>query len=294
VDISNLGILRRNHRALRDNLFLSEPEVAVKELMAYKNAGGNTIVELSTVGMGRDVRKLRELSKETGVNIIASCGFYKEKFHPSFVKEMSERGIADLMIGEIITGINGSDIRAGVIGEIGTSKEISNQEIKVLRASAIAQIETGVPLSIHLDPWSRRGLEVLDILEAAGADLSRTVIGHVDAEVKLDYCLTLAKRGALIEFDNFGKEYSGDLTEMTFSRDIERVLCIKELIGQGFIEKLLISTDICLKTDTCCYGGWGYAHILKNMVPLMLKNDISKENLQVIMIENPRKLFDVA
>ncbi len=293
VDITNLGILRRNHRALKDNLRLSEPEVARRELREFKKAGGGTIVELSTAGMGRAPLKLRELARELGINIIASCGFYKEKFYPDHIGKMSERELAGLMIDEIQNGIDGTDIRAGVIGEIGTSREISGREKTVLKAAAAAQAATGVALSIHLDPWARLGLEALDIAARAGADVRRTVICHVDAEIDLDYCIALAKRGAMIEFDNFGKEYSGDLTGLTFARDTERVRSVRKMIDLGFINNLLVSTDVCLKTDTRSYGGWGYDHILTNMVPVMLKNGITREHLQTIMAENPQRLFNI-
>ncbi|MDD5727872.1 MAG: TatD family hydrolase [Victivallales bacterium] len=294
VNITNLGILRRNHRALKDNLYLSEPEIARRELQKFKQAGGKTIVELSTGGMGREPLKLKELSRELGINIIAGCGFYKEKFHPDHVRKMSEEELAEVMISEIQNGMDGTDIRAGVIGEIGTSHTISGREMTMLKAAAAAQMATGAPLSIHLDPWARLGLDVLDILKSAGADLSRTVICHVDAEIDLDYCIALVKRGALIEFDNFGKEYCGDLTGLTFSRDIERVRGVKKMIDLDFTDRLLVSTDICLKTDLRSYGGWGYDHILSNMVPVMIKNGISEEHLNTIMRENPQKLFNMS
>ncbi len=291
VDITNLGILRRNHRALKDNLILSDPNIARQELLEFKKAGGKTIVDLTTVGMGRDPVILRDISKELGINIITSCGYYKEKFYPSYVKEKTETELARLMIDEIQIGIDGTNIRAGIIGEIGTSEKILPSEKKVLKSAAIAQIETGVSLSIHVHPWIENGLEVLDILAKSNADLNRTIICHVDAKINLDYCKAIVKRGATIEFDNFGKEYSGDATGLTFTNDRERILSLKKIIEMGFISQILISTDICLKTDLHRYGGWGYDHILTNLVPVMVNNGITREHLQVIMVENPKRLL---
>jgi len=294
VDITNLGILRRNHRALRDNLLLSDLNVARQELLEFKKAGGRTIVDLSTVGLGRDPARLRELSKDLGINIIVCCGYYKEKFHPGYVKEKTVDELARLMIADIRVGIDGTNVRAGVIGEIGTSREILPDEKKVLKAAAIAQVETGAPLSIHVDPWSENGREVLDILAGCNADLSRTVICHVDAKINPDYCKAILEKGAMMEFDNFGKEYGGDLTGLTFARDGDRIQALKKFIEMGFVSQLLISTDICLKTDLHRYGGWGYDHILTNLAPIMAKNGITQKQLNVIMVENPGRLFVIA
>lgn len=293
VDISNLGVLRRNHRASRDNLFLSDPKVARRELSEFKKAGGQTIIELSTAGMARDPIGLRELSEELGINIVAGCGLYKEKFHPESVRRMSVSELTRLMIKEIQVGIDGTGIRAGIIGEIGVSKDATPREIDALRAAGAAQKETGAALSVHIDPWSDLGLMALDLLEKEGVDLGRVVICHVDARIDVNYCEALLKRGVMVEFDNFGKEYCGDLTGLAFARDVDRVQALKTLIDWGHVNQLLVSTDVCLKTDLRSFGGWGYDHILTNMTPIMRKTGITEDDLNTIMVENPRRTLDV-
>ncbi len=293
VDITNLGVLRRNHRALKDNLLLSDTDVARGELLQFRRAGGRTIVDLSADGMGRNPLELARLSGELGINIIAGCGYYKEPFHPDYIKHKPVRELALLIKNDICRGMEATGIRAGVIGEIGTSKEILPEEKKVLGAASIAQSETGTALFIHVDPWSENGVCVLDFLGAHGADLERTVICHADAQINTDYCRAVLDRGAMLEFDNFGKEYGGCGTGFAFARDIERIQLLKHFIDAGFIRQLLISTDICLKTDLRRYGGWGYDHILTNLVPVMAENGITKKHLKFLMEENPKKLLTI-
>ena len=293
VDISNLYMLRRDHRALRDNLLLSDINLAIEELKEFKRAGGKTIVDMTNIGMGRDPIALQNISNMVDINIITGCGYYVEQLHPDYIKEKTENEIAQEMINDITVGIGKTDIRSGIIGEIGTSKEILPSEKKVLKAASIAQKETGVALSIHIDPWSKNGLEVLDILSTYDADFTRVIICHVDVDIDLNYCKAVVDKGATIEFDNFGKEYAGNKTGLVFMRDSERIKALKKIIDMGFISQLFVSTDICLKTDLLKYGGHGYAHILKNIIPLMLKEGITKKNIDTILIENPKKLLNI-
>ncbi|MCL5070028.1 MAG: phosphotriesterase-related protein [Actinobacteria bacterium] len=293
VDISNIDKLRKNHRALKDNLLLSDIELAIQELLEFKKAGGNTIVDMTNIGMGRDPEALWNISKALGLNIIMGSGFYVESLHPDYINEKNEVWIAQKIINDIKTGVGNTNIRSGIIGEIGTSKEITKNEKKVLRAASIAQKETGAALSVHIDPWSTNGLEVLDLMSKNIVDLSCIIICHVDAKIDLGYCKALLNKGVTIEFDNFGKEYTGEQTGMGFMHDNERIKALKEIIDMGFISQLLISTDICLKTDLIKYSGHGYAHILNNILPLMFEEGITKKDIDIILIENPRKLLNI-
>src|SRR5690606_22378632 len=82
VNINNLGRLRLNPYAIQDNLVLDDMEVAVKETLLFKGAGGETIVDCTSVGIKRQPEKLKELSLRTGVNIIAGSGYYTQDTHP--------------------------------------------------------------------------------------------------------------------------------------------------------------------------------------------------------------------
>lgn len=293
VGIENLDVLSRDPWALKDNLVLEDVRVAEKELIRFKESGGNTVVDVTNIGMGRDPIVLRNMSNLTGLNIIMGCGYYTYDTHPKDMNEKSVNDITSEMINDISLGVSNTGIRSGIIGEIGTSEEIHPNEKKVLIASAKAQNETGVPISVHAYPWGKRGIEALEILEKNDAKLDKVCICHVDVVIDINYCEEIIKRGAYLEFDNFGKEYCVDGVEKLFARDIERIDVIIELISSGYISKILISCDVCLKNLLHKYGGWGYDHILNNIVPIMRKKGVTEDRIDILLKENPRDFLNV-
>lgn len=298
VSISNLDVLSRNPYAIRDNLVLNDVFVAEKELSYFKKMGGDTIVDATPEDIGRDPVTLLKISRSLDLNIIAGTGYYTQDTHSNDVDILTEEEISKKFEKDILEGINDTFIRAGVIGEIGLSKGILNNEKKVLIASGLAQKKTGTGVLVHTYPWSRDGLEVLNILSRTGCNLRKVCICHIDIEIDIEYCMKILEKGAYIEFDNFGKEFYLSKKDRgfaggVFARDIERVRAIKELINSGFINNILISNDICLKILLHQYGGWGYDHILTNIIPMMLDEGISLEEINLIIKNNPKTFLEI-
>lgn len=290
VEMWNLGILSRDCYALKDNLVLDDEALAIKELCFYKNAGGNTIVDASLPGIGRNPEGLKRISKATGLNIIMGTGFYVGETHPEELDYMTEDEIGQLMVDELEQGING--ICAGYIGEIGISEIFDDKERRVLRAAAFAHKKTGAAINVHINPWTVNGIEAADILLNAGVRPEKICISHVDVENREDYILELLKKGVYIEFDNFSKEYyirrevrnSG---YGNFVHDTERVALVKKLINMGYLERILLTCDLCLKNLLHHYGGWGYDHVLTNIVPMMEDEGITIEQIKTMLVDNP-------
>jgi len=298
VSITNLGVLSRNPYAVKDNLVLNNVQLAEKELLYFKNMGGNTIVDATPKDIGRDPLALYRISKSLDLNIIAGTGYYTQDTHCHGVNSLTTEEISKKIEKEILEGMDNTQIRAGVIGEIGLSKGILDNEKKVLKAAGIAQKEKGTGVLIHTYPWSRDGIKALNILEETGCEIGKICICHIDIDIDLEYCINLCSRGAYIEFDNFGKEYylskKGDgFAGGAFARDIERVRAIKVLINKGFINNILVSNDICLKILLHAYGGWGYDHIITNIRPMMLDEGISQEEIDLLYKENPKKFLNI-
>lgn len=292
VEMWNLGILSRDCYALKDNLLLTEEELQLKEINYFKEAGGNTVVDASLPGIGRDPFALKRIAEKTGLNIIMGTGYYVGSTHPKKLLKMSEEEIADIMIGELTVGVDGSDIKAGYIGEIGISEIFDDKERRVLRAAAIAQKKTGVAINVHINPWTINGIEAADILLNAGVLPERICISHIDVENRYDYVIALLKKGVYVEFDNFGKEYYIKREVRNsgyglFVRDTERVSFMKRLIDEGYLNQILLSCDVCLKNLLHAYGGWGYDHLLKNVVPMMEDEGITKEQIETMLVKNP-------
>lgn len=296
VNINNLGRLRLNPYAVKDNLVLEDMDAAVEEALLFKKAGGQTIIECTSIGIKRQPEKLLELAQRTGLHIVAGSGYYTQDTHPEKMAEWSPEEIAEQIVIEFVDGINGSDIKAGVIGEIGTSQQIHPDEKKNLLAAAIAFKKVNAPIHVHTYPWGKAGLEAIDVLISNGVDPDKIVVCHLDVEPDIHYIEAVVQKGVYVEFDNFGKEFVIEPSERGFAggifiRDLDRVRIIRQLINRGFTNRLLITNDICLKTMLCCYGGWGYAHILNNIVPLMLSEGIDQAIIDQIIIDNPRNLF---
>ena len=279
--------------ALRDNLNMDDKEMAVSEVNVFAKAGGKTFVDVTIEGIGRDVVFLKRLADETGLNVVAACGYYTGDTHPDRIKKMSAEEISQIMTDELTNGIDGTDIRAGIIGEIGTSAELLENEIKVLKASAIAHSKTGAPIMVHLNPWAQHGLLVIDILEEAGVSPERICLCHTDILLDKEDMKRILKRGAYLEFDNFGKLFTSGSAYGRFPSDEERMEVLYYLIDSGYVNQLFVSCDICLKNLLTAHGGPGYGHFLINIAPMIKKKyRNTDEILKKLLVDNPANYLD--
>ena len=290
VKMEHLGQLNRDPYALKDNLSMEDYETQKREILRFKRAGGQTMVDATMPGIGRDPEALARISRETGLNVIMGTGYYVSSTHPEKLSSMTEEEIAEEMVRELTVGVDG--VKAGVIGEIGISELFNDAERRVLRAAAIAHKKTGAGVLVHINPWTTNGLESCDILLSAGVAPERIAISHIDVEDREDYVLAMLKQGVYVEFDNFGKEYFVEKDARhdgygCFVRDTERIEFMKKLIAMGYVDQLLVSCDVCLKTCLRTYGGWGYDHVLLNVVPMMKEFGISDEDIDKMLRKNP-------
>ena len=291
VCMEDLGQIYYHAHLHLDNIRQYNLDLAIAEARLLKRAGGSAIVDVTSIGLGRDPQALLAISEETGLNIIMGSGYYIASSHPPETRDWPKEKIAEQIISELSEGVKHTGIKPGVIGEIGISDVENSEEAKMLRAAAIAQKQTGAPLYIHPPIFETKGLRILDIVEKEGADLSKVVLCHCDPTLDHPaYHDSLAKRGAFIEFDQFGLEFVA--TEGFFlPRDIERIRAIQKQIENGHLSQIIISQDVCFKICLVKYGGWGYAHILRDLVPFMKREGISETALHIILVENPRRLL---
>jgi phosphotriesterase-related protein len=292
VTWENIYLIRGNRLINSDNMRQTDEQLAVKELLLYQRAGGKTIVELSQNGLSRDPMGLARVARSTGLNIIMGCGYYVGASHPADLAHKSEDEIAEDIIRDLTVGVGDTGIRSGIIGEIGCSIPLEDGERKLLQACAIAQRQTGAPLNIHPSFSDNLVLENVKILKDAGTDLSHTIISHVDQDdFSSTTCHQLADSGCYLEFDAFGHLGYPHLEQgniLNLTGDLERINHIMALIKDGYINKILIGQDICFKDCLTLFGGFGYAHILNNVVPLMRAKGMSEEQINTIVVENPK------
>jgi phosphotriesterase-related protein len=294
VGLENLRWVHYHPIENLDNLLLLDEQVAISEAVECKVAGGNTIVEQSSIGLGRDPLALKRIALVTGLNIIMGCGYYVGATYPKDIENKTEEEIAEEIVHDVIVGVENTGVHAGIIGEIGCTWPWVNNEHKVLRASACAQQSTGAPLSVHPGRHPSSPFEIVEILLDAGADINRTVICHIDRTLRdPEQRQKLAETGCYLEYDLFGWEgyYPKGLVSVDLPNDAQRINELKQLIAQGFLSQILISHDICMKMHLCRYGGRSYSHILENVVPLMREKGMPEEHIYTLLVENPKRLL---
>lgn len=277
------------------NMWLDDDRAAARDLAALRDAGGGTLVELSIGGIEPQPERLAALSAQTGVAIVAGAGWYVDAFLDDGVRSMDEDAIAEAIAGQLRHGAWGTRVRAGIIGEIGCTWPLSPVERRMLRAAARVQRETGAAITVHPGRHPDAPEEIAGILEAAGADPSRTVVGHMDRTIfDRDRLLALLRRGFVLEWDFFGIETSqywmaGE--DLDLPTDYQRLDLLADLMAAGFCEQLAISHDICTRTRLLAWGGHGYRHILAHVVPLALRRGWSEEDVHQILVATPARLL---
>lgn len=264
-------------------LIFSDRSVAVAELRDLRSAGCDTLVDQTVHGLHPEPERLRSVAEEVGINIIAGTGFYWEKFHPSWLSDMSTLEIVRLLVSDLLQGFAGTDIRANILGEIGTHHRlISPAEERVLRACAIAQREAHVPIATHA-LFTRVGLDQARILEDAGADLDKVVIGHCDTVPDVGYHVELLEAGVWIAYDAIG--------QLDKQSDERRADAIMDLVGRGWGHRILLSNDVGKRQALKAYGGAGYAHVITGFLPLLRERGANEALIDRLTRSNPRDLF---
>ena len=290
-----IGELRMNPFLSRDNCFLFDVDLAVGELGRYFELGGDTLVDPTNLGIGRDPAALQRIARRSRLNIVMGSGFYLEPSHPDWFTRMDLDEATAFIVDDVGGGAEQPDVMAGIIGEIGISKFFTAAEEKSLRAAARASRITGVPLSIHLPGWERLAHKVLDIVEQEGADLNHTVLCHMNPSGHdLDYQVALAARGAFLEYDMIGMDYYYADQDAQSPSDEENARAIRSLIDRGYGHRVLMSQDVFLKMMLVRYGGFGYGYILKHFVPRLKRHGIDNAAIDLMLKTNPVRVFSAA
>lgn len=255
----------------------------VAEFKKLYAKGIRNITDVTNIGMGRDVSYISSVSKATGINILCATGFYKEPFLPDYIYSYSEKQIAEIMIKEITEGIDGTDIKAQIIGEIGSSKDcITDAEKKVFNAAIIAHKETGTPITTHTT-LGLLGLEQIGIFKKQGIDLNKIIIGHVDLTGDISYILKIIDAGAYVEFDTIGKN--------NYLNDSVRIDMLKEIEKRRLTDRVLFSMDITRKSNMEYKGGIGYCYLFDSFFKELTEQGFSPASIEKILKDNPRTYY---
>lgn len=253
------------------------------ELRRYRELGGGALVDVTPVDLGRDPVALAELSKDSGVHIVMGCGWYRHAAYGPFVEATPTAGLAEHLIHEIERGVEGTGIRPGIIGEIGTDRAwLKPSEERVFRAAARAHAKTGTPVTTHTTRGAAQAQYA--ILREEGMDPSRLVFGHCDNTLIIEYHEWMLSTGAYVQFDLVGIEW--------INSDERRIEVLGELVRRGHEHRLLLSLDICYRHRLWTNGGSGYGFLLENFLPRLRQAGIDENTLYLIMVANPRRVLE--
>ncbi len=295
VSIEILSELRQDPFVNKHNIALDDENLAIEELAQFVAAGGATVVDPTCIGIGRNPQALRRIAQATGLNIVMGSGYYLQTSHPPELADMTAEDVADTIVREALTGVDGTDARIGLIGEIGVSSEFTPDEEKSLRGAVQAQARTGLPLMVHLPGWFRLAHRVLDIVEAEGGDISHTVLCHMNpSHDDLAYQSELASRGAFIEYDMIGMDYFYADQQVQCPSDEDAARAIVRLVETGHLGRILLSQDVFIKMMLTRYGGNGYAFVVRHFLPRLKRLGLDDLAIDRLMRSNPKSVFSSA
>ena len=269
-------------------------ERVVARLTAAKEEGIDTLVDATTVDLGRDVELLAEASRRTGIQIIACTGWWLDV--PRFFAGVSPDQLARVFVREIEKGIGGTDIKAGILKSASDVAGVTPEEEIVLRAVARAHLETGIPIMLHSDALGQLAKKQLAILKEEGVDLSKVAVDHVNDSTDMEYLNWILDQGCYLGMDRYpGIGLS--------SR--ERTETLKSLIDAGWIDRLLPSHDFGLATPETFYppdvkesierdNPYGYLYMKKVVFNQLSEMGVPDAVLDTLCVNGPRKFFEGA
>lgn len=308
LSLENHGAIRRQFDLNEHNLLVDDSDLIESELAEFRAVGGGTVVDMSCPGMRVDAGALARISSRSGVQIVTGTGLYVEGSRPERFTAMGIGELADWMVEEIEVGIEGSDVRAGQIGEIGITT-LDGADQRLLRAAVRAADRTGVSISIHpgFEP-DTDGRAIADVLESEGGRPERIVIGHGDAFVvessldrliddpaswtlRLDYHRELLARGYNLSFDCFGHDYGRHHEGWMIETDWQRLAGLVALLREGYSGQLMVGCDVFMRCLHRRGGGLGYAHLLEWVLPKMSEHGICDATIEQLVVVNPRRVL---
>jgi phosphotriesterase-related protein len=296
ITLCNCFAINYGRKKVPANFRLLCEATAADEIKQIVPLGGRSVVELSSGGLDPRPNGLVAVARESGVNIVMGCGHYVDEYQPQSNRARSVEQFAAEITDQIQIGAWGTDVRAGIIGEIGCQAPWTELEQRVMAGALLAMDQTGAALNVHPGRDPDQPQQVADFVRAHGADPARVIISHIDRtifdETRL---LRLADSGVVIEFDLFGNESAYyALSDIDMPNDAIRLRLIRALIARGHLERVVISHDICYRTRMTRWGGHGYSHIFANVLPMMRARGFSEAEIEAITVGNPRRLLTFA
>lgn len=270
---------------------------AVATLERLYDLGVRTVVDLTVLGLGRDVSLVAKVAERTRMHLIASTGCYAAEVLPTYFRLHGPGLVIDepdplpaMFIRDIEEGIAGTSIRAGMLKIASGAAGITPDVERIFRAAASAQLRTGVPITTHSDPHVRGGIEQQALLAELGVPLDRVVIGHSGDSTDLDYLRRIADGGSYLGFDRFGMTH--------VASDEDRVQTLLALLDAGYADRIVLSHDAAVHSRMTPPSwrrehtpDWHMEHLSRTVLPGLCERGVAATVIDQLMVENPRRLL---
>ena len=293
LTVHNAGLARWNALGIRDNLVMDVAEYDAQkiEVGEFVAAGGTCLVDPTCEGLQPQPLLLRRMADELDLHIVAGSGIYVHHAHPPWVHDATVDDVVRFIDGQVRTGLEGTDVRPGIIGEVGSSNPVTDREAMVLRAAARVGAATGTTVAVHTTAPGQHGGRIVDLMVGEGLDPGRIILCHMDEVLDLAYHRSILDRGAVVEFDTFGFEgYFARLWKTP--ADNEKMAFLVTLIELGYAEQIVVGHDVALKCQLRRFGGLGYDHIPRRIAPTLVHHlGVSRDTLDALLTRNPRRLL---
>ena len=299
VDTADLGFTLMHEHLVVSSAGVSQnyPELLgegfvdrlVNGLTRAKEGGVTTIVDATTIDLGRDVDVLAEASRRSGVNVIACTGWWMEI--PRFIRGVTADQFAQLFVREIEEGIAGTGIKAGIIKSASDSSGVQPEEENILRGAARAHKQTGLPIMLHSYSPGQVGRQQMTILKEEGVDLSRVKFDHSNDTTDVEYLTWILEQGCYLGMDRYpGRSVSSE----------ERTNTMKALIDAGYTDRLLPSHDHSLVSTMRAVPavlpqiepGTGYLHVKEVVLPQLREMGVDEATVNRLCVNGPRNFFE--
>jgi phosphotriesterase-related protein len=271
-----------------------ELDAALVAVRAAKEHGVRTIVDPTAMFGGRDVRFMKRVAEETGVQIVACTGIYSYDYLPHYFENRDVDVMADHFVEDIEVGIQGTDIKAAFLKCAADAAGVTEHVEKIHRAVARASVQTGAPIMAHSMPAVVTGPRQVEIFAEEGVDPAKVQIAHCGDTDDVAYIEGLIERGVYVGLDRYG-------LEMYLPMD-KRNATAAELLRRGHAERLLISQDFCATIDwfppeaaevfetAGAIRNWSMTLVFEEVVPALRELGVLDDaGFNTIFVENPRR-----
>jgi phosphotriesterase-related protein len=309
-----IDVLKLGRTLMHEHIFVMSPEIqqnyperwgdedsriqdAVERLCNLKAQGIDSLVDLTVIGSGRSIPRIRQIADQINLNILVAAGLYTFNELPLYFqgrergsRSRGSRMLLDMLVKDILEGIAGTNVKAAIL-KCATDRQGITPEVEiVLRTVAQAQLATGAPIYTHTYAKNRSGLDQQRIFQEEGVDLSRVIIGHCGDTMDFGYLEMLLEKGSYIGMDRFGID-----TILPFK---SRVDVVAHLCRKGYAGKMVLSQDAACYMDwfqdeslTAAVPNWNYFHILKDVVPALRERGVTEDQIHTMLVANPARIF---